>query len=659
MPHSTTMHSQGSNTPRHLPEKPTEPSAHGLRAHLRQLLPRSALFHVHVQVHQISSVPLVHGQFGVRWKFKHVRSSAGALVSVEKAKTRPMGRSATSKKDLKGKGRAVSVDEDGSPGSGETSLASSVVSVPDHTHISSYTSSGIPSVVVSSTSSSAESSRHPSSVAFPTPPLLSLSPRNVSGSSAASSLSYPSSSSTGSHDTNDSPDSVEHTPTPAPHTPSFSPPPPKPTYSPARGVTPYYKLTEHAVTWEHSLDVIVRLDIDRETSELQSNMLKLSVMQKVISGDPDAPQIPRLGVIYLDLAQYAGVGEAVTRRYLLRKSKTNATLKLTTEVTFISGHSDYIAPPLPKGEIMNGIAGLLDSDIYRTRPRALELWGPYYNKEELEMDLLGGASIPDPNHPHSKHRHRKRSRSRVRDGEHHHHHHSHNLNLNHHHHHHHNGEGSPYDSDDDAYHDHDGSASDSDSDCSDEDRYEVPFDVSRLPLAYGPKTTEILIEALFNPVKVVKPTEQINKERESPFELFVDAGDERLKREKRRQEREREKADHGHRGMGTDRDKTISRRNGYAHSAGSRSGTAAGEVSSVYSLEDGASSIGHHSAGSGGEHSLKGSGSTGSTEESGDGRGKIGRGWWSRKKSGMNGVVSNSLLHSRPATPALVVASAR
>ncbi|EEB87953.1 hypothetical protein MPER_14478, partial [Moniliophthora perniciosa FA553] len=87
---------------------------------------------------------------------------------------------------------------------------------------------------------------------------------------------------------------------------------------------------------------------------------------------------------------------------------------LTTEVTFVSGDSHYTAPLLPKGEIMNGVAGLLDSDVYRTRPHALELWGPYYNKEELEMDLLGGASIPDPNKPHPKHKRKKGARSRSK-----------------------------------------------------------------------------------------------------------------------------------------------------------------------------------------------------------------------------------------------------
>lgn len=47
----------------------------------------------------------------------------------------------------------------------------------------------------------------------------------------------------------------------------------------------------------------------------------------------------------------------------------------------------------------------------------------------------------------------------------------------------------------------------------------MPFDVERLPLAYGPKTTETLIEAIFNPVRTSE------KRRESPFTYYVSPED--------------------------------------------------------------------------------------------------------------------------------------
>ncbi|KAF7366881.1 C2 NT-type domain-containing protein [Mycena sanguinolenta] len=44
-----------------------------LRAHLLHLVPRHALFYVTIQIHQLASVPLVRGEFSVKWKWKNTR----------------------------------------------------------------------------------------------------------------------------------------------------------------------------------------------------------------------------------------------------------------------------------------------------------------------------------------------------------------------------------------------------------------------------------------------------------------------------------------------------------------------------------------------------------------------------------------------------------
>jgi hypothetical protein len=49
--------------------------------------------------------------------------------------------------------------------------------------------------------------------------------------------------------------------------------------------------------------------------------------QHVVPGDQDAPQNPRLGALYLKLAEYTGAG-TVTQRYLLCESRANATLQV-------------------------------------------------------------------------------------------------------------------------------------------------------------------------------------------------------------------------------------------------------------------------------------------------------------------------------------------
>ena len=55
----------------------------------------------------------------------------------------------------------------------------------------------------------------------------------------------------------------------------------------------------------------------------------------------------------------------------------------------ISGETSYIPPLLSKGEILAGIAGFLDKEVVKRRPRALDLYGPYKDQEQFEIDLLG------------------------------------------------------------------------------------------------------------------------------------------------------------------------------------------------------------------------------------------------------------------------------
>ena len=80
--------------------------------------------------------------------------------------------------------------------------------------------------------------------------------------------------------------------------------------------------------WQHTLSTTLKFDIERDTLGLLPNPLKLVVMQRVIADDLDwNSSNTRLGAVYLNLAEYVGQG-SVERRYLLRESKTNATLKL-------------------------------------------------------------------------------------------------------------------------------------------------------------------------------------------------------------------------------------------------------------------------------------------------------------------------------------------
>ena len=92
-------------------------------------------------------------------------------------------------------------------------------------------------------------------------------------------------------------------------------------------MTDWVPLKHYNAKWDHHVNIIVQMDVHRETGDLLPCELKLVAMQRVIQGDPNSPQRPRLGAVYLNLAEYANAGP-VSRRYLLRESKTNATLKV-------------------------------------------------------------------------------------------------------------------------------------------------------------------------------------------------------------------------------------------------------------------------------------------------------------------------------------------
>ncbi|KAJ3517071.1 hypothetical protein NLJ89_g744 [Agrocybe chaxingu] len=242
--------------------------------------------------------------------------------------------------------------------------------------------------------------------------------------------------------------------------------------TPARGMTAFLPLKEHSVVWSQTLDTVLKFDIDRETFQIMASPLKLVVMQRVIPDDPrGSPQNPRLGAVYLNLAEYVGHGP-VERRYLLKESKTNATLKLTIEMDYVSGETHYVPPPLAKGEILNGIAGFLENDIVKKRPRALDIY-------QEHDEPLKSARVPK-----TAKSERKVSPSTTT---------------------------SPDTDSDDEYFEY--------SEEEDElpeiaESVEVAFDVRRLPVAQGIKTTETLIEALFNPVTTNE------KSQETPFTIY-------------------------------------------------------------------------------------------------------------------------------------------
>lgn len=181
----------------------------------------------------------------------------------------------------------------------------------------------------------------------------------------------------------------------------------------------------------------------------------------------------------------------MTRRYLLRKSKTNATLKvgfswflshplteisqkqLSVHLEHTAGETAYVAPPLPKGEILSGVAGFLESsDIYRTRPCALDLYAHASSGSSSDDVVVvsgsdtssivsgSGVSSGGPSHGHA-HAEGHVRHAAVR-------------------------------------------------------KQRRPFEISKLSAVNDPRGTEKMIEALFNPVPVTQPS------KVTPFTYLVE-----------------------------------------------------------------------------------------------------------------------------------------
>jgi hypothetical protein len=218
---------------------------HGIRAGLLHLLPRHTLFHARLVVHGLTNVPLVRGEFGVKWKFAKVQAHPhpGGLLA-KMAIRKGSGAAAAShhhlpEHKLKGKAKEVEAydeepvragEEHLAPGAGLGGLVINVVQpTPDSAH----------PPLSPRPSSSADSFREPRPSTDPSASSLSLAPEPAAAAGAETS--------------------------------AFS--------STERGMTPYGPLAEHAVYWEHTVDVIVQMGLSRDTSELLPNELKLQVLQ--------------------------------------------------------------------------------------------------------------------------------------------------------------------------------------------------------------------------------------------------------------------------------------------------------------------------------------------------------------------------------------------
>jgi N-terminal C2 in EEIG1 and EHBP1 proteins len=283
----------------------TEHGSPSIVTQIRDLLPlqKHAVFHVKLVIHQLQSVPLISGEFRIKWKFRHLQAvnSAGRPIG--------FGRALALKFDGQKKRRVEHVTvHDNCKGKGKE--------VEHQDTEENYV-------------------QNQDMLPLPFPILPGGRPHSPHSNRSRSKHSTSSSTSTSTSNFHGNPSlntSLED---------------PKIDYrAEARGHTPFLPLRDFNIDFESEINVAVQMSIDKDSLALLSSELKLTVMQvgqsfrvlggtdrsmimcqRVIPNDPEAPLNPRLGHVDVNLAEYVDAGP-VTRKYLLRRSKVNAMLNV-------------------------------------------------------------------------------------------------------------------------------------------------------------------------------------------------------------------------------------------------------------------------------------------------------------------------------------------
>ena len=212
------------------------PATHGLRSQLSHLLPKHALFEVRLEMERLSNVPLIEGEFGVRWKFKSGELGCGVLGKMK-------GGSRTWSGQGKGKTKAVA-------GLRSASYLRRMVAPTTKPKIPPRTTQTPirPTRPTTTTTRAALSS--PSAPPTALRPISTIRTPPISRSRA--------------------PHHVVQTTSEL-------------THSKAHWIAPWMPLQNYNVKWTHSVNFAVHLDVNRETGNLIPEELTLVVMQVCIS----------------------------------------------------------------------------------------------------------------------------------------------------------------------------------------------------------------------------------------------------------------------------------------------------------------------------------------------------------------------------------------
>ncbi|BEI79986.1 hypothetical protein CcaverHIS002_0105150 [Cutaneotrichosporon cavernicola] len=148
-----------------------------------------------------------------------------------------------------------------------------------------------------------------------------------------------------------------------------------------RGMTPIEKIHAHAVQWEYEVQYVIRVPLGKPVpvadkgktpsptrrnrtlpilgeGPMSNSGLKLEI-EELHDGNETHPR--PFGHVNLDLAPFAELGPT-SRKFLLKDSKTNATIRISIDMRFIGGQQHWVTPQLTEGHFVNDISQLTGDD---------------------------------------------------------------------------------------------------------------------------------------------------------------------------------------------------------------------------------------------------------------------------------------------------------
>ncbi|KAJ1922273.1 hypothetical protein H4219_000135 [Mycoemilia scoparia] len=113
------------------------------------------------------------------------------------------------------------------------------------------------------------------------------------------------------------------------------------------GATPKKSIKHHAVYWEYQARHRVEMIIGKD-GLLSSCMLVVKVKREERQGKSST-----MGVLNLDLSQYAALPNEVSRRYLLEDSKVNSNIRISVNMSLLEECDPFRTPPINRAQFLS------------------------------------------------------------------------------------------------------------------------------------------------------------------------------------------------------------------------------------------------------------------------------------------------------------------